>query len=319
MKLSVIIINYRTADLTIECLKSLLGEINIGDTGVVVVDNNSGDGSVQVLRKWLKAHDTDNLVTLMASPENTGFSGGNNLGIRASEAEYYLLLNNDTVVGKGAIKTLLKTAETHKQAGIVSPKLISLDSEPQVSCFRFPTPISEFVKAVSTGIITKIFARYVVAIQTRNEISHPEWTSFACVLVRGKLFREVGLLDDGFFMYYEDVEFCHRARKSGWDIVHTPFAEIVHLHGQSSGVEEKVQSQKRLPKYYYAARARCFYLLYGHPGLIAANLLWSLGRAGSKIRGFFERRHRPLPDRQWLDIWTNWLRPDAPKSETAPR
>jgi len=319
MKLSVVIINYKTAGLTIDCLESLLGEMGEVNGGVVIVDNNSGDSSVEVLRKWLKVNDKSNIVTLIESPTNSGFSEGNNIGVRAVKADYYLLLNSDTIVCKGAIKTLLNTAETYREAGIISPRLVFLNGEPQVSCFRFPTPVSEFVNAVRTGVISKILARYVVAVPTGDSIVRPEWTSFACVLIRDELFQQIGLMDEGFFMYYEDVEFCHRTRKAKWDIVHTPQAEIVHLHGKSSGLEEKVELKKRLPKYYYAARARCFYLLYGRAGLILANLLWSLGRAGSKLRETLERRHTHVPDDQWRDIWINWLRPDAPKSETAPR
>lgn len=135
------------------------------------------------------------------------------------------------------------------------------------------------------------------------------------MLVRLRLLDQIGLVDDGFFMYFEDVEFCRRARKAGWDIVHNPKARVVHLRGGSSPVKQRVIEGKRLPRYYYASRTRYFYLAYGWFGLTLANILWSPGRCVSKCREAVERRGSGVPEKQWLDIWTNWLNPDTPWSQ----
>ncbi len=309
MKLSVVIINYKTANLTVDCLTSFLGEMEGIDGRVMIVDNNSGDGSVDVLRTWLKEHDKNNIVTLIESPTNSGFSGGNNLGICAAEAEYYLLLNSDTIVHKDAIKILLQTAEDYPEAGLVSPRLEWPDATPQESCFRYHTPIAELIGAAATGPLTKLFKGHVVALEVSDMEVRPQWTSFACVLIRAQVFKDVGLLDDGFFMYYEDAELCYRARQAGWQIVHTPYAHVVHLRGGSSLVKSRMAAKKRLPRYYYASRSRFYYLLYGRTGLTLANVLWGVGVVLRKLRDVIERRESSLPDKKWLDIWTNWWHP----------
>lgn len=316
MKLSIIIINYRTASLTIDCLKSLLPEIDIDHGRVVVVDNRSNDGSVDTLKQWLVQNDANNLVSLVESESNFGFSAGNNLGIQAMKADNYLLLNSDTIVRPGAIAELMKCAAEHSQAGIISPRLEWPDATPQESCFRYPTPFSELVDVAATGSITKLFPNYVVALEVSDELVHPQWTSFACVLIKAEVLKKVGLLDDGFFMYFEDIEFCHRAMKAGWSIVHTPKAHVVHLRGGSSSVKSHALESKRLPRYYYASRSRLYYLLYGRAGLTLANVFWLLGASICKFRVVLGLREHNFPKKKWLDIWINWSRPAGNKNSS---
>jgi len=138
---------------------------------------------------------------------------------------------------------------------------------------------------------------------------HPQWTSFACVMIRNAVFRQVGFLDDSYFMYFEDVEFCYRACGAGWKIVHNPAARIVHLRGGSSPVKEKTRLKKALPRYFYESRTRFFFQLYGWHGLTATNLMWWAGRMVSLTRQTMGRPDKAAVERQWLDIWINWLVP----------
>lgn len=314
VKLVVIIINYRTANLVIQCVVSLLKQIAGIDARVIVVDNHSQDGSVRELKNWIAGDCGSAFVDVIESEINGGFSAGNNTGLRAVDAEYYLLLNSDTIVQPEAVAILLQTAESNTQAGIISPRLEWPDGTPQESCFRYISPISEFIDAAKTGPITSALKKFDVPLPASDHIGHPEWTSFAAVLVRRELFDDIGPMDEGFFMYFEDVEFCRRARKAGWDIICNPKARIVHLRGGRTPTERKILERERLPRYYYASRARYFYLEYGWLGLTLANILWSLGRCVSKCREMLERRNRSVAEKQWLDIWTNWSHPDAPWS-----
>lgn len=316
MRLAVVIVNYKTANLVIQCLESTLPQLAGIDAQVVVVDNCSQDNSLAILRDWVLADDDGHVVKLVDAGTNGGFSAGNNIGIRAIDAKFYLLLNSDTIVRPGAIATLLQTAETWPEAGIVSPRLEWLDGTPQESCFRYLSPLSELIDAARTGPVTAALARFTVPLPVSDTIVRPDWTSFACVLVGRGLLNQIGLMDEGFFMYFEDVEFCRRARKAGWDIVHNPKARVVHLRGGSSPVKQRTLERKRLPRYYYASRTRCLYLAYGRLGLTLANILWSLGRCVSKCRETLERRGPGVPEKQWLDIWTNWLNPGAPWSNS---
>ncbi|MBI4937967.1 MAG: glycosyltransferase family 2 protein [Nitrosomonadales bacterium] len=309
LMLSVVIINFRTPKFVIDCLKTLLPELDGVDGETVVVDNHSGDDSPGIIRDWLARHDAGGKVIFVESEHNSGFSGGNNTGIQSLKARYYLLLNSDTLIRPGAIRIMLDTAMRFPEAGLVSPRLEWPDGVGQESCFRFPAPASELISAAQTGLVSECFSRYVVALPVQTQIVRPQWTSFACVLVKDEVFRQAGLMDDGYFMYFEDIEFCHRARKAGWDIVHNPEARVVHLCGGSSPVTEQTRLKKRLPRYYYESRTRYYYQTYGRLGLLGANLLWWLGRIVSGARQLLGRPDKAAIEGKWLDIWTNWLHP----------
>lgn len=126
-------------------------------------------------------------------------------------------------------------------------------------------------------------------------------------MIRREVLEDLGLLDDGFFMYFEDVEFCFRARRGGWRILHEPAARVVHLRKGSSPVKALALSRRRLPRYFCESRARYFYKLYGHAGLLAANVLWSLGWTVSSLRALVQPRYRsPVYEAQWRDICINF-------------
>lgn len=309
MVLAIVIVNYRTPQLIVDCLTSLLPEIAALDAKVVVVDNCSGDDSLSLVGAWLNAHDQKRQVDLVAAPTNGGFASGNNIGIRAVSAQYYLLLNSDALVRPGAIATLLETARSHPDAGLFSPRLEWPDGRGQESCFRFHTPVSEFMGAAHTGVIDRLLQRFVVYWPVQTKIAMPEWTSFACVMIRHEVLQQAGLLDEGYFMYFEDVAFCHKARRAGWGIVHNPEASVVHLRGGTSTVKAASMQKKRVPRYYYESRTRYFYQFYGFSGLWAANVLWWLGRSIAKLRLWLGHRDKVAIERQWLDIWINCCHP----------
>ncbi|HQT25767.1 MAG TPA: glycosyltransferase family 2 protein [Burkholderiales bacterium] len=314
LSLAAIIVNYRTPDLAIDCIRSLLPELQDISARIVVVDNLSGDGSAQRIRTWLDERALSDKVMLLESPGNLGFSGGNNLGIKAVSADHYLLINSDTLVKPDAIRILLETSRKFPGAGIVSPRLVSLSGETQMSCFRFQRPLSELADAAQTSIVDRLMGSHVARIPIPEGAMEPEWTSFACALVRKAVFDKIGLLDDKFFMYFEDMEFCHRTRKAGWTIVHNPAAEIIHFHGGSSAFEEQVRARKRLPRYYYEARTRYFYILYGWRGLLAANIGCILGLSIAHFRKWMQGMTIRSPEYRALDIWLNFFRPERKSS-----
>jgi N-acetylglucosaminyl-diphospho-decaprenol L-rhamnosyltransferase len=311
-QLSVVIINYKTYDLIVNCLETLLPELLEIDAKVQIVDNYSNDGSAENIERWIEKNDQKNVINLIKSNKNLGFSGGNNLGIHTMNAAFYLLLNSDTLVRKGSIKTLINDAINYPHAGIVSPRLEWPDGRPQESCFRYQTPFSELIWSANTGPITKLLNRYQVALPVSEQTMHPQWTSFACVLIRSDVFKDVGYMDDEFFMYFEDSDFCFLSRALGWDIIHNPIARVVHLRGGSSPVKERSRLKKRLPRYFYESRARYFYKRYGRMGITAANILWWLGRMISKTREVIGNKQSHVCEHQWLDIWTNWWNPMKP-------
>lgn len=317
--LACVIVNYKTPELVIACLPGLLADLDGRDARVVIVDNCSGDDSARRIREWVREAGEDRRVQVLESSFNGGFAAGNNLGIRAVQARYYLLLNSDTLVRPGAIAALLEAAESHPEAGLISPRLEWPDGTGQESCFRLHSPLSELSAAAQTGVVDALLHCYAVPLPVQETVAFPEWTSFACVLVRGEVFEQVGLLDDGYFMYFEDVEFCHRAALAGWRIVHDPRARVVHLRGGSSSVKEQTRQKKRVPRYYYESRARYFYQVYGRHGLWAANLLWWVGRGVSKTRQLLGRTDKSAVQGAWLDIWINCKNPLKPYTHPSAR
>ena len=310
LDLAIIIINYKTPLLVIDCLASLLPEIAELDAKVVVVDNASKDNSCDIIQRWISEQVCADKVELIRSVDNTGFSGGNNAGIKAAKADYYLLLNSDTLVRKGAVNLLLEAAKKYDSAGLISPRLEWSDATPQESCFRFHTPISELISSAKTGLITTIFQQFNVPFKVSEQATYYDWTSFACVLVKAQVFNDVGLMDDGYFMYYEDVAFAHKAQQAGWKVLNVPDAHVVHLRGGSSPVKSQAKQRKRLPRYFYESRTRYFYQVYGGKGLLMANLCWSLGYLVSLLRSLLSSSFEPAASKcQWKDVWTNYFCP----------
>lgn len=302
-RLCVVIVNYKTVALTMDCLTSLNDQLDYSVDHIVIVDNNSGGDDVAIITTGVEKRGLSRLVTIISSPANNGFSAGNNAGIKAVEAKYYLLTNSDTLFHTGSIAELLRAAENYPEAGLLSPRLEWKDGQPQTSCFRYHSPLSEFINSACTGIVTRLLCKFNVPLEIVEETSMPEWTSFACVLIRREVFQKIGYLDDGYFMYYEDVDFCRRAQKAGFKVVNYPYSHVVHLRGQSSGIKKMQHELKRLPTYFYHSRARYFTKFYGKVGFWATNLCWLAGRPFSLFREILFAKKRSLPENKHFDIW----------------
>ena len=308
-QLAIIIVNYRTPSMTIDCLTSLIKVMPNITYKIIVVDNNSGDDSVEVISQWRKEKKLTSTTSIITSEVNAGFSSGNNIGIKSVNAVFYLLLNSDTLVKHNAIESLIDAAKAESRAGLITPGLEGQYGDNQISCFKSISPISEFIDAAETGIISNLLSKYVVPLPLIDQISNPSWSSFACVLIKKEVFDSIGLLDEGFFMYFEDAEYCLRAKKNGWNTVNIPSARVIHLGGKSSTFNKDTDFKKRLPRFYYEARTRYFYKIYGRLGLILANILWWLGRSISKLRQTLGNTNKSSIDMMWIDIWTNCLNP----------
>jgi GT2 family glycosyltransferase len=310
-KLAVVIINYKTVEMTKACVHSVLLD-PIPDLQVVVVDNDSGDGSGEALCNWVK-DEALSQVNVVLSERNLGFSGGNNLGIRQVEADNYLLLNSDTLVRPGALQTLINATVNFPDAGLITPRLEWEDGTPQESCFRFHRPPCEMIHSARTGAITKLLSSFEVPLRVSESVSFPEWSSFACILIRKSVLDQVGPMDEGFFLYFEDVDYCLRARQAGWKVMHTPAARVVHFRGGSSSVKRRVSERMRLPAYYYASRNRYYRKHYGLSGPIRANLYWCLGRVVSFLREKLGNTEPHICRKQGTDIWRNLFSIKRPK------
>ncbi len=217
--LSIIIVSYNArADLE-RCLDALLASPPATPHEIIVVDNASADGSDAAARARAG-------VRVIVQPENTGFARANNAGIRASRGDTLLLLNSDTIADGAAIDRLRAALDAHPDVAVVGPRIVDGAGRAELSFGRMITPLAELRQ--------KRLARSAdVEALTRRE-QRPDWVTGACLMVRRADAEAVGLLDERFFMYTEDVDFCASIRRRGRRILFTPDAQIVHLRGRSA-------------------------------------------------------------------------------------
>jgi hypothetical protein len=261
MKLLVVIVNYRVAHLVIDCLHSVSEEIgSIPATRVVVCENGSGDDSAERIRQAIDANGWATWCSQTVLDVNLGFTGGNNVILRpvmqsADPPKYILLLNPDTIVRPNAFKALIDFMEQNPMVGIAGSRLEEPDGTPQRSAFRFQSPVSEFEGNLKLGLVTRLLNRWVVAPPVVDHAFETDWVSGASMIIRQEVLKEVGLLDEGYFTYFDDIDYCFNAQKRGWPTWYVPTSRVVHLVGQSTGV---TKNPKRLPPYLFDARRRYF-------------------------------------------------------------
>ncbi|HTO68376.1 MAG TPA: glycosyltransferase family 2 protein, partial [Myxococcota bacterium] len=301
-RVAVVVLNYRTPELSAACARSALADADPARDVVIVVDNASEDDSAERLRSEL-ANAGPGELRIVESGRNGGFAFGNNTGMRAADADAYLLLNSDTVVRPGAVETLYRFLESHPRAGLVGPRLEWETGEPQQSGFRFHRPLTELIAGSATGPIQHLLARWDVPLPVTETARPVEWVSFAGVMIRSELIRAAGLMDEGYFMYFEDADYGHAAARAGFEVWQEPAARIVHLRGQSSPVKRLHAARQRLPRYYYASRARYFRKNYGRAGWLAANLLWTAGRCVAWLRETLGNKEPHTVAYQMRDNW----------------
>lgn len=309
MSLLVVIVNYRTADLTIDCLRSLDRERrSVGAFQVIVVEGGSGDGSGVALQNAILDNGWDGWIKLLVSERNGGFAYANNLAIRLaiepeSGFDVIWLLNPDTYLRPGAIVPLLQMLKLDPRVGIVGSRLEHADGRPQRSAFRFPSIFSEFEEAVRLRVLSWTFRDCLVAPPVSDESMRTDWVSGASMMVRTEVFHEIGLLDEHFFMYYEETDFCRRASNAGWTTLYEPASRVVHLIGQASGVTGEQRTRKRRPDYWFESRRRYFLLHLGRSRTMLGDMAWLTGRLcwyfAQLVRG---RPRLGEPPNMWMDF-----------------
>jgi GT2 family glycosyltransferase len=328
MNLLIVIVNYRTPELTIDCLRSLEPEVEgLPGTSVVVTDNASGDDSLLRLEAAARANGWERWVKILPLEYNGGFAFGNNgaIGPALASAEpprYVMLLNSDTLVRSGALKTLVGFLDERPDVGLAGARMEDPDGTPQASAFRFHSVLGELEDGFRFGPVSKLLARYRTWLPPTESACQVDWVTGACLVVRREVFEAVGLLDDRFFMYYEEVDFCLRARRAGWLCWHVPQARVVHLLSGSSGGVNATSARKRKPDYYFESRRRYFLAHHGAVGTALADIAWATGYALYDLRRVLFRKPDVTPR---LLLWDfvrhsvkplrDKLKPGAPADE----
>ena len=227
MDLSIVIVSWNTRELLAACLESIERFPPSGKFETWVVDNASSDGTPEMIENDFPA------VKLIAETRNLGFAGANNLAIRKAGGEFILLLNPDTVVRPGSLTTLLKYMKENDDVGAAGAKLTNPDGSLQVSCYPFPTLRRELWRLLQ---LDRIYAYgvYDMPAWSTTSARAVDVIQGACLLVRREALEQVGLLDEDYFIYTEEVDLCYRIRKANWTLSWVPSADVVHYGGQST-------------------------------------------------------------------------------------
>jgi len=215
--LSIVVVTYNSATHIAGCLESLIEHPPTIDHEILIVDNASTDATVAATRQRWSG------VRVIEAGSNLGFAAANNLGIRQSFSPLILLLNPDTVVPAGAIDALVADIDRRADVGIAGPKLVDANGRAELSWGHMISPLAELRQQLVTPWAEALTRR-------AREV---DWVSGACMLVRRQAADAVGLMDERYFMYAEDVDFCAEVRRRGWKVLFTPTAQVIHLRGQS--------------------------------------------------------------------------------------
>ncbi|MFB3883677.1 MAG: glycosyltransferase family 2 protein [Thermodesulfobacteriota bacterium] len=266
MDLSIIIVNWNTRDLLLQCLGAVYQTVRAIDMEVFVVDNGSKDGSAAAVVERFPG------TRVLQNQINFGFARANNQALNRAEGKYLLLLNPDTVVRERAIENLLSLMEADPKAGAAGGQLVNPDGSKQNSIVNFPTLATELL---NKSLLRWLFpGRFPGKENVYGEPIEVESVIGACMMVRGETVEEVGRLDEGYFLFLEETDWCYRMKKAGWKIYHVPAAQIYHFQGKSAKTDIKGAKIE-----YYRSRYRFFQKHYGKArcALLAVGLALKLG------------------------------------------
>lgn len=309
LSLVIIIVNYKTAGLTTECLRSLDKERQLVNFKVTVVDNDSQDGSFQKLSSVVISEDWTDWVDVQSSGFNGGFSFGNNFAIRQigeeeNAPDFVYLLNPDTEVQPHAIKNLVSFLVEHPNVGIAGSRIEDSNGTALHSSFKFHSWLTELNRGFSLGVLTRLLKPWISPERISEHAEKTDWVSGAGMMIRSVVFENIGLLDESYFMYYEETDFCLNAKRAGWECWYVPNSKIIHYVGQSSGINSAGMT-KRMPDYWFDSRRRYFLKNYGVMHAVLADFCWLVGFSSWKLRNMIQRKPDNNPPHLLRDTFLN--------------
>lgn len=321
MKLLAIIVNYRTADMTLEALDALMAELeHIPDARVEIVDNDSQDGSFEKLRDAVRDSPWADRVTVVESDYNGGFAYGNNFAIAPAlygEAppDYFYLLNSDAFPDEGCVRELVDFLDAHPDVGIAGSYVHGPEPIPHKTAFRFPTVWSELESSLGVGVVSRVLRPWVVALPLPETSQRVGWLAGASMMIRRAVVEDIGLMDDEFFLYFEETDFCLRAHRAGWPTYYIPKSSVTHIGSVSTGFKDLT---KPTPTFWYASRRHYFLKNHGRAYLWLANALYFLGGLACRLRFLAFGGETKDPERHLRDFARFNFRLGAPP-ESRPR
>ncbi len=304
----VIIVNYKAARLTLECVRCLEAERErLPNLQVAVVENASGEAAV--LTEALDSERFEGWLRLVLAERNGGFAYGNNRGLEVAMAEselpdFIYMINPDTHFEVGAVHALVDFLERFPNVGIAGSRLFE-EGQEHPFAFRFPSLQNEVDGALEFGLVTRLFKDYVVSMEMGEEPSPVDWVSGASFMVRREVFESVGSMDERYFLYFEETDFCRAAKAAGWGVWFVPSSEVTHLVGQSTDVTVRHEESKRLPKYWFESRRRYFLKNHGLAYALATDLAHGAAFALGQVKRALQGRLGDVPPHYLGDLMRN--------------
>lgn len=299
MKVVCITVNYKTPELTVRAVQSELGDVTKLGGRIIIVDNDSQDGSFEFISDVVASRGWSEVVEVVQAPRNGGFGYGNNLAFRAAlretgDLEYFYLLNPDAAIDEGSLIQLVEFMDTNPDVGVAGSKMRSPDGSGQVSAFRFPNLLSELEQGLQLGIVSRALARWTVRMPTPKVSVPVDWVCAASLLVRRTVFDQVGMFDESFFLYFEETDLCNRCKSAGWSTYCVIESTATHLGKVSTGIEDC-----RRPKPFYWFDSRRYYFLKHHGifYLFVANTVYLLSHLLWRVRSRLQRKPIAVPPR----------------------
>ena len=301
-------VNYKTPDLTIDSYRSAVPHLK--DGRIIIVDNDSGDGSAEKIATAIKADGVGDTVELIASGHNGGFGYGNNLAIRKGLGEqppydYFYLLNSDAFVQDGTLERLVEFLERRPEAGIVGSAVFGVDGRPHRTAFRFPTAAGELEGTLRLGVVSRLLKSYIVAPSLPTVATAVDWLAGCSMMIRRQVLEEVGLFDETFFLYFEETDLCKRARDQGWLTYYIPESRVAHVGSASTGIQD---NDRRRPMYWFDSRAHYFKKNHGREYLWAANAAWLFGQSLWSVRRKVQGKPKADPPQVMKDFVRHMVR-----------
>jgi N-acetylglucosaminyl-diphospho-decaprenol L-rhamnosyltransferase len=308
---SVVVVNYKTSSFVLKLFESLPQNFSDRCSDFIVIDNCSGDDSVSEISKWINNNYRDYELKLIVSDVNGGYAYGNNLAIKKLQMagempEFIMFLNPDTVVAENTFDVLINFMKANPLVGIAGSRLISDDGKSQCSSFRFPSILSELASALKLGFIDNILSKWIIAPKhIPSAAERVDWVAGASMIIRREVFNDIGLMDEDYFLYFEETDFCLQAYKKGWECWYVPESVVKHFVGQSTGVVSGDKLRRRRPKYWFESRQRYFLKNHGLFYTMLADITWGVGFAIWRVRRFLQRKPDTDPIYMLRDFWRN--------------
>jgi GT2 family glycosyltransferase len=301
----VVLLNFRTPDMTLRAAQAALGAMRDLPAELVIVDNDSQDGSFETLSEAVATQDwaAGQGIRVLQSGHNGGFGAGNNVGIRArlrsgAKPDYVYILNSDAFPAEGALRALYTHLEAHPEAGFVGSAIHGEDGVPHQTAFRFPSLWSELEGSVRFGPISRLLKRHAVPRPVPTKTCRVDWLAGASMMMRQSVLDEIGFFDETFFLYFEETDLCLRAARAGHQVHYVVDSKVEHIGSVSTGMK----NWSRIPQFWLDSRWHYFSKNHGRGYAVAATGMHVLGGALWRLRVLLQRKPPADPPQFLRDL-----------------